>query len=417
MPRLTTKVPSYRRHKASGQAVVTLDGKDFYLGQHGADESKAEYERLITEWLANNRQISRKHDWPTINQLIVAFWDHATVYYVKDGEPTGELQALRYSFRPLAKLYGETTTDNFGPRDLKAVRQRMIDQGLARSLINKRITRVRHVFKWGVENEMVPADVLHALQAVAPLKRGRCQVRESDPVKPAPEDHIDAIKPHVSHQVWTMIQLQLHTGMRPGEVVIMRPCDIDRSGKVWLYVPASHKTQHHGHERYIYFGPKAQMVVVPFLNRDSDAFMFSPAEAEEQRLAQRARARKTPLAHGNRRGTNRKRHPRRKPREQYDVGSFRRAIARGCDKAFPWPNLDGRKLKELTDDEKAELKAWKQKHNWHPHQLRHNAATYLRKEFGLEAARLVLGHKTAAITELYAELDHARAAEIMGKVG
>ncbi len=37
---------------------------------------------------------------------------------------------------------------------------------------------------------------------------------------------------------------------------------------------------------------------------------------------------------------------------------------------------------------------------WHPHQPRHNAATELRKEFGIEAARIILGHHSPAITEV-----------------
>ncbi len=53
----------------------------------------------------------------------------------------------------------------------------------------------------------------------------------------------------------------------------------------------------------------------------------------------------------------------------------------------------------------------------HPHQLRHNAATELRKEFGLEAARVILGHRSAAITEVYAEMDRQKAIDAMMKVG
>ncbi len=39
MPRLTNSLPKYRKHKASGQAIVTLDGRDFYLGPHGTKAS------------------------------------------------------------------------------------------------------------------------------------------------------------------------------------------------------------------------------------------------------------------------------------------------------------------------------------------------------------------------------------------
>ncbi len=99
----------------------------------------------------------------------------------------------------------------------------------------------------------------------------------------------------------------------------------------------------------------------------------------------------TPLSCGNRPGTNRRRKPKRTLGKNYTVESYRRAIQRACD------------LAEVP--------------RWHPHQLRHNAATFLRKEFGLDAARIILGHRSPAITDLYAELDHKKALEIMVQVG
>ena len=423
MTRRNPRVPSYRLHKPSGQAVVTLDGRDNYLGLHGTDGSKQKYARLIQEWLANHRT-ALPYGPPnapamdlTVNELVLAFWRHAKAYYVKNGEPTGEIQAIKYSLRPLVELYGDERASEFSPRKLKAVRQAMIDSSLARTLINRRINRVRHLFKWGVENELVPPAILDALRAVAPLKRGRCEARESAPVKPVEMRLVDAIEPHVSRQVWAMVQLQLRTAMRPGEVVIMRRVDLDTGGKVWTYVPASHKTEHHGHHRRIYLGPQAQSIILPFLRRLPGAYLFSPAEAEQERLAKLHRGRKTPRCCGNRPGTNRRRVPRRRPGSHYDVGSYRRAIQRGCDWAFPWPCLDGRMVKELSDDERAERAAWQREHRWHPHQLRHNAATFLRQEFGVEAARLILGHHSVAVAELYAELDHQKAVEIMASVG
>ena len=59
----------------------------------------------------------------------------------------------------------------------------------------------------------------------------------------------------------------------------------------------------------------------------------------------------------------------------------------------------------------------RQAHSWHPHQLRHNAATELRKEFTLETARIILGHHSAAVTEVYAERDEQEAIEAITKVG
>ena len=58
-PRVLTMpvpTPSYRLHKPSGQAVVTLSGKDHYLGRFGSPESRDAYDRLLAEWLANSRR-------------------------------------------------------------------------------------------------------------------------------------------------------------------------------------------------------------------------------------------------------------------------------------------------------------------------------------------------------------------------
>ena len=54
-PRLIQSNPSYRRRHASGQAVVTLDGRDVYLGPHGTKASRSDYDHVIGEWLANVR--------------------------------------------------------------------------------------------------------------------------------------------------------------------------------------------------------------------------------------------------------------------------------------------------------------------------------------------------------------------------
>jgi integrase len=91
------------------------------------------------------------------------------------------------------------------------------------------------------------------------------------------------------------------------------------------------------------------------------------------------------------------------------VNTYRHAITRAIERAFPAP--------EHSKKKNAELKAWYKQYHWHPHQLRHNAATFPRKEFGLETARIILGHRSAALTEVYAELDQQKAMEAIVKVG
>ena len=151
------------------------------------------------------------------------------------------------------------------------------------------------MFKWGVENELVPVEIYRALAAVAGLRKGRTEARETDPVTPVPDAVVDATLPHLSETIHAMVQIQRQTGCRPGEVCIIRPRDVDISGDVWCYRPESHKMQHHETDRRIYIGPNAQAVLRPWLIRRADTYCFSPAESRTVFDAERRRNRTTPL--------------------------------------------------------------------------------------------------------------------------
>ena len=111
------------------------------------------------------------------------------------------------------------------------------------------------------------------------------------------------------------------------------------------------------------------------------------------------------------------RKPKRIAGERYSTDAYRRAIHRACDKAFPYPKLAGIQRSELTKDQLAELTNWQSEHRWSPNQLRHAAATEIRKRFGLEAAQVVLGHSQANVTQVYAERDLHKAMEVARKIG
>src|SRR5262249_21782202 len=144
----------------------------------------------------------------SVNEVAVAYLVFADSYYVKHGKPTSEPTAIRHSIRPLRQLYGDTMARDFGPLQLKAVRQAMVDSGHCRTEVNKRTGRLVRLFKGAVGEAMAPPSVHHGLQAVSGLRRGRADVRESKPVRPIPDAFVDAIEPYVSRQVWAMIQLQ-----------------------------------------------------------------------------------------------------------------------------------------------------------------------------------------------------------------
>jgi integrase len=407
MPRLKNATPKYRKHRASGQAIVTIEGQDFYLGPHGSRPSRREYERLVGEWLQNGRSLPAKPPTITIPELINAYRKHAEAYYVKDGQSTGTAENMRPVMRFLRRYYGDTPVGEFGPLALKSLRQRMIEDGQARKYVNENVDRIRRMFKWAAGNEMIPFEVYQRLTAVDGLRKGRTEARETAPVPPVSDDVVEATLPHLPAVVADMVRFQRLTGCRPGEVCILRPCDVDTSGDVWIYRPESHKTEHHGRDRIIAIGPKAQEMLRPYLLRAKEANCFSPADSEQKRRREQHDERVTPLTYGNRPGTNRRRKPKRSAGDCYTNDSYRRAIHRACDKAFP----------SVEDLSESELKEWRKAHRWSPNQLRHTAATEIRKQFGLEAAQVTLGHSNANVTQIYAERDLSKAAEIMRQVG
>ena len=383
------KVPSYCRHKASGQAYVTLDGREHYLGVYGTQESRERYARLIAEHTAGQCSVvpsSPVGSTLSINELALLYWErHVLKVHVQNGKPTDRQYHIRLSLRPLKELYGSVPVAEFGPKALKSVREKMIADaveargGVNRRYLNDHVGIIKRMFRWGVAEELVPVHVFQSLEAVENLRKGwDSRVRERERIKPVPDDHVTAILTHVVQQVAAMIQVQRITGMRPDEVTIMRAGDIDRREEVWLYVPRAHKLEHLEIDRVVPLGPKAQEILKFWLERPDNSFLFSPKEVVEE--TRRSRGQKRPRKYRN-----------RAPRDHYDDESYCQAVTHAC------------------------LKAGVPK--WTPGQLRHNAATEIRHQYGIEAARLILGHQSVSTTEIYAEKNLNEAMKIMAMIG
>ena len=325
----------------------------------------------------------------TINELVDQYEVFAKSYYGPVFDGSGESQNVKYAVEDLKALFGTLPVSEFGPKKLKAVREAMIAAGLARHTINDRIGRVKRIFKWAVSEELAPQNLAHALGSVDGLRMGRTAAKEKPRVKPVDDLVIVATVKHLSPVLGDMVRFQRLTGCRPGEVRRIKPCEIDRGGDVWIYRPARHKTQHHGKERTIFIGPRAQVILAPYLKRQRDSFCFSPAESEKIRKAEVHTRRKSKVQPSQ--VDRRKANPRYQPKDFYGSRSYNRAIERAC------------------------TQAWVPR--WSPNQLRHSAATEIRKQFGLEAAQVVLGHSRADVTQVYAERDSARAIEAMGAIG
>ena len=214
--------PSYRLHKPTGQAVVTLNGRDFYLGAQGTNASRQRYHRLLAEWEANGRKLPEADAGAPdgsieLARVVLAYWRHAKARYRRaDGTPSSALSMVQQAIVPVRRLYGRTPACEFGPLGLRTVRQQYLDRGMRRSTVNKYLRRVKHMFKWAASQQMIPVEIYHALATVEGLRAGEQGVEDTEPVRSLPEAHIAAVKPHVSRQVWGLIRLQLCTALARG---------------------------------------------------------------------------------------------------------------------------------------------------------------------------------------------------------
>jgi integrase len=417
----TTKEPSYRFHKASHNAVVTVFGKDIYLGRYKSEESYREYHRVLTEWRAGvrsrDRARERDRDAPadiTVSELMLKFVEHAEGYYVKHGRQTSQARTIKHAVRPVWDIYGDELASEFTVQKLEAIQGEYVRQGLARTECNRRVRIVIQAFEWGVVKCRVPATVVTELRMLGSLKKGRCSAPERDPVGPVDDKMIAAVIPFLSRPVAAMVRLQQHTAMRPGEVILMRTCDItpddEIPGGLW-FVPESHKTEHRDRGRKIYLGPRARDVLKDWLRHDEPhRYLFDPHDSIIDLAARRRRGR-----HDNRHRQRQK--TSRRVGHRFSTDSYRFAIATGCDKAHPHPTLSAIPEDELTGEQKAELASWRKKYRFHPHQIRHGVSGRINKHLDIEASRTVLGHAHVNTTELYTERDYRKAAESMERLG
>lgn len=387
-------VPAYRVHAAKRLAYVRLSGRMIYLGKAGSVGSQEKYRRVVAEWLVTGRAPQRKDQCATVLTVAAlgkAYLQWARGYYRDaDGGPSSGLGPVEAAVKGMINLYGNTPAVAFGPVALRAVRQQMIDADLCRNVINGRVACIKRVYRWAIAEELIPASTLTALAAIEPLRHGRSGARESKPIAPVPDAHVDAVLPFLPPSLRAAVQLQRLTGMRSGELCILRPIDLDRLGAVWTYRPRSHKTMYRGHERVVRIGPRAQEILRTLLDATHpEHFAFSPMAAQRQRQVMRRGE------HG--------------PNTALTVGAdddLRRYNPRSYHRALRYAMFAAQRSGVLQRSD-----------FWHPHQLRHANATEIRRQRGLEAARVVLGHRSVDQTLDYAEADQGLAESVAADLG
>ena len=454
------RVPKYRHQKSSGRALVEINGRRIYLGPYGSAESRRRYQKILASLDAPKDDADTPPQTPAqaaqdgvvlVKDVIWRYWSaHVQTYYVKHGQPTSEQSAIHSALKPLRRLFGEIDAGTFDHLMLESYRDELIELGMRVTTINQHVGRVKRAFRWAAKKGLVPASTFGQLQLLEGLRRGRTKAKPPKDVQPVPDDVIQETLPHLSNVVAAMVRFQRLTGCRPGEACMIRPCDVERppaaaptgdgdgggddspsvlplrppiggakpasrpaGDDVWCYQPATHKTEHHGRERRIFIGPRAQAVLRPWLDRDPESYCFSPKEAV---LPKASDSGPKPFAPLEREAETARATGRR--RSCYDKDSYRTAVAYGLVR---WARSKGH---TLPVDAKGKAKrptiAWFASAGipyWTPNQLRHTAGTELRKRYGLDAASTVLGHEDADVTQVYAERDFQKARDIMRELG
>lgn len=310
----------------------------------------------------------------TVDNLCADYLAFAPTYYRHpDGTPTSEVANIRTGLRTFREIFGSAAVSELTHADMLVLRDALVRSGDARVTVNRRLGIVKRMLCWALDEAKISAAVKTELSQVQNLKRGRSSAPERSPVRELPDDVFERTVAKMMPNTADLCRVHRLTGMRPNEVCGLCWSKIDTSRTPWVYRPGadSHKNAwrgEYGLPRVILIGPRAREV----LGRHRSAeYPFSPAQATLEYLAVKAA---TAVRHHE--VSRADPHAVRKPGMRWHPNEYRRTVASACEKA----GVDA----------------------WGPNRLRHTFATDVRRAFGLDACRAVLGHSSGArITDRY----------------
>lgn len=393
------RTPRYRHHAASNLGFVEWQKKRHYFtGPHDSAESLSQYRQFLKQYvhpLAGETDTSghvapRPAVVSKVSDLLLPYLEEVHERY--GTARNGETACQEGLIRLLDEKFGTFALREFNAPQAEKLREAMIAKDWSRQYINRQMQRLGRIWRWGAKLGYVEVAVYERIRMIEPLRKPsgslrkpKLVARESPPVHGVRPDVVEKTLPELNPQVAAMVQLQWLTGCRPQDACNFRWCDVDRSKDVWLYTPHTHKREWAGETRTIVIGPKAQAVLQGFASRPADQWTFSPQDAvawlrDKNFQGAKFKNRKPKAVE-----------PQRVAGDHYTTAVYRAAIQR------------------------AAVRAGAEK--WSPNQLRHRRGTDIRKQYGLEAAQVVLGHVQADTTQIYAERDLELAIKIARELG
>ena len=416
------KPPRLEKH-VRGQARVRYLGKDYWLGPWGPDPvPRVEVLQADARLLAHLEEQFHARaagvvepvdpDRLSMCEAVLLYLDHMRndLDGAKrvDGGLTSSYERARQAGRVLAAMFGDTFADAFFAKDLKTCRDAIkrgswwVDgmsgkrPGPVRSTsANRRMGEIVRMFEWLESEALVSAGRAEHLRTVRHLPP-----EPKAPRGTVPDPDFEAVLPFCPPPVAALLELQRMTAARPSELLVMRPVDLDTSGRVWVFRPSSHKNAWRDGqpERLIPIGPAAQAVLGPFLvGRGLSEYVFSPWDAWAWQVGYRRGSRpvrQTTQYPGEVRrvAIARKKAARRRGwSDRYTRDTYRRSISRAIQRAV----AVGIEIAPFC-----------------PYAIRHTRITEVQRRDGWEAGAAVAGHASPNMTARYAHQSQERALEI-----
>lgn len=354
------RIPTYRKHSSRDKAIVEHNGKRRTLpGKFNSAESKQAYENFLCS-IGVDGNLNAADGTPlSVGRLVAMFLEWAAGEY---GEgPDTRYSVYRAATKHLFPEYRHHDADKFGPKCLRSVMDKMAKKKLSRNYINAVRGQICFVFQWGVVEELIPPAVLHAIERVPGLRKGRTEARETDKKIDVKWEWVESILPEVSPTVQNMLRFQWLVFFRSKSICLAEPEQFKTDDTVWEWRPR-HKTEHLGNEAVLFVGPKAQSLLKPLLEETKPGKRLFPG---------------------------------------YTTRSYCRAVTRAI----------ARVNKKLAEKNQEPIPRWS------PHCLRHTRGDYVRQRFGAEAAQAALAHESLKATELYTKRLQDKARSVASEIG
>lgn len=275
---------------------------------------------------------------------------------------------VELAFAPLLKLYTRTPAAEIDALALEKVRGAMIALRWSRVTINNNCGRIRTVWRWAERQRLLPRGSWANLRTLPPLLANDARVKESPRRRATTWEELQQVLGCCVPPLRAALLVQWWTGCRSQDVRRMKVGQVDRRESIWIYHPHTHKNAWRGQERDVLIGPRAQEVLLPWLEDKTPVEWVFPCHAHMPRHVRKP----YDWFHGER---------------CYSCRSYGSAGSRAARRA----GVEG----------------------WSPYTLRHAAKRRITRAEGLDAARSFLGQSSIQATDGYA---HSRDMEVAAAV-